>query len=102
MDVSMEEQVHQTCHRRLAEIAPNDLMVHTIFRSHLLRDVSTYNIKAKPTRTSNPGHPDSRQPGIIHAKAYNCNKELFGVMFRDYQLSLARVFYHSLPLMTVC
>jgi hypothetical protein len=34
----------------------------------------------------NLGHPETRSPGVVRAKAHNCSKELFGVMFSDYQL----------------
>ncbi|KAL6406261.1 hypothetical protein AUP68_10432 [Ilyonectria robusta] len=33
-----------------------------------------------------PGCPRSREPAVIHAKAYNCNKELFSVMYSNYRL----------------
>ncbi|KAH6949415.1 hypothetical protein BKA56DRAFT_626373 [Ilyonectria sp. MPI-CAGE-AT-0026] len=52
----------------------------------LLCNIGTYQYKAKRTQASNPGHPDERKPGIIRAKAYNCNKELFSVIFSNYNL----------------
>ncbi|KAM5517597.1 hypothetical protein FOXYSP1_08382 [Fusarium oxysporum f. sp. phaseoli] len=67
-------------------MAPDAPLEATYYRPHLLRDVGGYYIKSKSTRKSNPGHPEARSPGFIHAKAYNCSKELFGVMFSDYQL----------------
>lgn len=73
-------------HRRLGDIAPEAPLDVNYYRSCLLRDAGTYYAKAKPTRSPNPGHPEARSPGIIRAKAYNCRKELFGVMFSDYQL----------------
>ncbi|KAH6981426.1 hypothetical protein EDB80DRAFT_825477 [Ilyonectria destructans] len=33
-----------------------------------------------------PGCPRSREPAVIRAKAYNCNKELFSVMYSNYRL----------------
>ncbi|KAF4948035.1 hypothetical protein FSARC_13853, partial [Fusarium sarcochroum] len=73
-------------HRRLGDIAPDVTLDARYYRSSLLRDAGTYYAKAKPTKSSNPGHPEARSPGIIRAKAYDCKKELFGVMFSDYKL----------------
>ncbi|EEU34826.1 uncharacterized protein NECHADRAFT_88406 [Fusarium vanettenii 77-13-4] len=73
-------------HGQVAGIVPEAPMEATYYRSHLLRDVGGYYAKAKSSRKSNPGHPEARSPGVIRAKAYNCSKELFGVMFSDYQL----------------
>ncbi|KAH7142255.1 hypothetical protein DER46DRAFT_630894 [Fusarium sp. MPI-SDFR-AT-0072] len=46
---------------------------------------------AKSTRMLNLCHPETRSPGVVRAKAHNCSKELFGVMFSDYQLNRSRV-----------
>jgi len=73
-------------HRELQELVPECPLDARYYRSFLLRDAENYYVKARPTRASNPGHPEARSPGIIRAKAYNCCKELFGVMFSDYQL----------------
>lgn len=73
-------------HKSLQDLVPEAPLDAKYYRSFLLRDTGTYYAKAKPTRASNPGCPDARSPGIIRAKAYNCCKELFGVMFSDYQL----------------
>ncbi|EXK76443.1 hypothetical protein FOQG_18817 [Fusarium oxysporum f. sp. raphani 54005] len=73
-------------HDQLGGVVPEASLVADQYRSYLLRDVGTYYAKAKPSRASNPGHPEARSPGIIRAKAYNCSKDLFGVMFSDYQL----------------
>ncbi|KAF4438786.1 hypothetical protein F53441_12718 [Fusarium austroafricanum] len=73
-------------HGQLGGIVPEASLVADQYRSYLLRDVGTYYAKAKPSQSSNPGHPEARSPGIIRAKAYNCSKDLFGVMFSDYQL----------------
>jgi hypothetical protein len=73
-------------HDQLGGIVPEASLVADQYRSYLLRDVGTYYAKAKPSRASNPGHPEARAPDIIRAKAYNCSKDLFGVMFSDYQL----------------
>ncbi|KAH7480691.1 hypothetical protein FOMA001_g9016 [Fusarium oxysporum f. sp. matthiolae] len=67
-------------------MAPDAPLEATYYRPHLLRDVGGYYMKSKSTRKSKPGHPEARSPGVIRAKAYNCSKELFGVMFSDYQL----------------
>lgn len=84
-------------HRRLGDIAPEASLDARYYRSCLLRDAGTYYAKAKPTRSSNPGHPEARAPGIIRAKAYDCKKELFGVMFSDYKLFSSG----SLPLLAL-
>ncbi|EXA29450.1 hypothetical protein FOVG_19070 [Fusarium oxysporum f. sp. pisi HDV247] len=73
-------------HDQLGGIVPEASLVADQYRSYLLRDVGTYYAKAKASRASNPGHPEARAPGIIRVKAYNCSKDLFGVMFSDYQL----------------
>ncbi|KAF5706285.1 hypothetical protein FMUND_11688 [Fusarium mundagurra] len=73
-------------HDQLGGIVPEASLVADQYRSYLLRDAGTYYAKAKASRASNPGHPEARSPGIIRAKAYNCSKDLFGVMFSDYQL----------------
>ncbi|RKK61793.1 hypothetical protein BFJ69_g17085 [Fusarium oxysporum] len=73
-------------HNQLQSLAPEVTLQASHYRSFLLRDAGTYYAKAKPTRRSNPGCPEARSPGIIRAKAYNCYKELTGVMFSDYQL----------------
>ncbi|KAG7402408.1 hypothetical protein Forpe1208_v001976 [Fusarium oxysporum f. sp. rapae] len=73
-------------HDQIVSMAPDAPLEATYYRPHLLRDVGGYYMKSKSTRKSNPGHPEARSPGVIRAKAYNCSKELFGVMFSDYQL----------------
>ncbi|KAJ4129437.1 hypothetical protein NW765_016310 [Fusarium oxysporum] len=73
-------------HRRLGGIVPEAPLDARYYRSSLPRDAGTYYTKARPTKSSNPGHPETRSPGIIRAKAYDCKRELFGVMFSDYKL----------------
>ncbi|KAI8404650.1 hypothetical protein FOFC_16145, partial [Fusarium oxysporum] len=73
-------------HDQVVGVAPEAPMEATYYRPYLLRDIGGYYVRAKSTRKSNPGHPEARSPGVIRAKAYNCSKELFGVMFSDYQL----------------
>ena len=73
-------------HESLQDLVPEAPLDAKHYRSFLLRDAGTYYAKARPSRASNPGHPDARSPGIIRAKAYNCSKDLFGVMFSNYQL----------------
>lgn len=73
-------------HENLQDLVPEAPLDAKHYRSFLLRDAGTYYAKARPSRASNPGHPDARSPGIIRAKAYNCSKDLFGVMFSNYQL----------------
>ncbi|KAI7759589.1 hypothetical protein LZL87_014219 [Fusarium oxysporum] len=73
-------------HGRLSAIAPEAPVDAKYYRSSLLRDAGIYYAKAKSTKPCNPGHPAFKSPGIIRAKAYNCKKELFGVIFNDYKL----------------
>ncbi|KAH7477861.1 hypothetical protein FOMA001_g10542 [Fusarium oxysporum f. sp. matthiolae] len=73
-------------HDQMGDIAPETPIEATYYRPYLLRDAGGYYAKAKSTRKSNPGSPEARSSGLIRAKAYNCSKELFGVMFSDYQL----------------
>ncbi|KAI5456256.1 hypothetical protein BGZ63DRAFT_435853, partial [Mariannaea sp. PMI_226] len=77
---------HRRLHERLLNIAPDTTLQATYFRSFLLRDAGTYTSKVKPTRTANLGHSESRQLGIPRAKAYNCNKEIYSVIYNDYYL----------------
>ncbi|EFY84177.1 hypothetical protein MAC_09779 [Metarhizium acridum CQMa 102] len=72
--------------KQLSLLLAESSLAPSHFRSFLLRDVGTYVSKAKSMRGFNPGHPDARRPAIIRAKAYNCNKEPFSVMHRDYRL----------------
>lgn len=82
-----KSQCHQQLHRCLVDITPEDAPLDTAFyQTCLLRDTGNYYATAKPSRNANAGHPDVHTPGIIRAKAYNCQKELFGVMYSDYQL----------------
>ncbi|KAH6961865.1 hypothetical protein BKA56DRAFT_637340 [Ilyonectria sp. MPI-CAGE-AT-0026] len=81
-----KSQCHNQLDRDLSSIATEATVAANHFRSFLLRDVGTYMSKAKPMRGFNPGHPEVRQPAIIRTKAYNCNKELFSVMYSDYRL----------------
>ncbi|KAJ3453179.1 hypothetical protein MRS44_018834 [Fusarium solani] len=73
-------------HKSLQDLVPEAPLDAKYYRSFLLRDAGTYYAKARPSRVPNPGHPDARSPGIVRAKAYNCSKELFGIMFSNYQL----------------
>lgn len=41
--------------------------------------------KTKSTCSANAGHPDTRRPGIIRAKAYG-GREIFAVIYSDYDL----------------
>ncbi|KAL6402761.1 hypothetical protein AUP68_14097 [Ilyonectria robusta] len=81
-----KSQCNRHAHKRLLDIAPDAPLVATHFRSFLLRDTGTLTSKIKRTRSSNLGHPESRQLGIPRAKAYSSNKELFAVMFSNYAL----------------
>lgn len=73
-------------HDRLCEMAPTAPISATFYRGFLLRDVGDYQCKARVRRASHQGHPNHEVPGVIRAKAYNCNKEIFGVMFSDYRI----------------
>ncbi|KAF6515533.1 hypothetical protein HZS61_005439 [Fusarium oxysporum f. sp. conglutinans] len=85
-DASLEERLLSSSPDQVVGVAPEAPMEATYYRPYLLRDIGGYYVRAKSTRKSNPGHPEARSPGVIRAKAYNCSKELFGVMFSDYQL----------------
>ncbi|KAL9563949.1 hypothetical protein ACKAV7_011984 [Fusarium commune] len=77
---------HQNLHQRLSAIAPATPLAASHFRSFLLRDIGTYHSRIKATGAVTPGCPRSREPAVIRAKAYNCNKELFSVMYSNYRL----------------
>ncbi|KAJ3453236.1 hypothetical protein MRS44_018891 [Fusarium solani] len=77
---------HQHLHQRLSAIAPATPLAASHFRSFLLRDIGTYHSRIKATGAVTPGCPRSREPAVIRAKAYNCNKELFSVMYSNYRL----------------
>ncbi|KAL6409105.1 hypothetical protein AUP68_05475 [Ilyonectria robusta] len=103
-----KSQCHNQLHKELTEITPYAAPLRpTHFQTCLLRDVGCQSptdilnlvdthtrslatvptiTMAKPTRTANVGHPGAREPGIIRAKAYNCHKELFGVVYGDHRL----------------
>ncbi|EEU34796.1 uncharacterized protein NECHADRAFT_79762 [Fusarium vanettenii 77-13-4] len=84
--VLWKSQCHSYLHEQLSKIAPRSHLNAVDFQRSLLRDIGDYQAKAKRTRASNPGHPHERKPGVIRAKAYSCHKELFSVMFSDYDL----------------
>ncbi|KAH7187758.1 hypothetical protein DER44DRAFT_816409 [Fusarium oxysporum] len=84
--VFWKSQCHPHLHEQLSRCAPTSPMNAQNFQRFLLRDLGDYQVKAKHTRASNPGHPDEHKPGIIRAKAYSCHKELFSVMFSGYEL----------------
>ncbi|KAK2469518.1 hypothetical protein H9L39_18789 [Fusarium oxysporum f. sp. albedinis] len=84
--VLWKSQCHSYLHEQLSKIAPRSHLNAVDFQWFLLRDIGDYQAKAKRTRASNPGHPHERKPGVIRAKAYSCHKELFSVMFSDYDL----------------
>ncbi|KAG7403119.1 hypothetical protein Forpi1262_v018776 [Fusarium oxysporum f. sp. raphani] len=81
-----KSQCHPYLHEQLSRCAPTSPMNAQTFQRFMLRDLGDYQVKAKRTRASNPGHPDERKPGIIRAKAYSCHKEVFAVMFSEYEL----------------
>ncbi|KAJ0130330.1 CocE/NonD family hydrolase [Fusarium oxysporum f. sp. albedinis] len=84
--VFWKSQCHPHLHEQLSRCAPMSPMNAQNFQRFLLRDLGDYQVKAKHTRASKPGHPDAHKPGIIRAKAYSCHKELFSVMFSGYEL----------------
>ncbi|EXU95277.1 hypothetical protein X797_011645 [Metarhizium robertsii] len=73
-----KSQCNRHLHESLVKIAPGSPLSATHFRSFLLRDTGNVMFKTIRSRTVDAGHPDSRQPGIIRAKAYNNNKRIFG------------------------
>ncbi|KID60240.1 hypothetical protein MAN_10057, partial [Metarhizium hybridum] len=82
-----KSQCNRHLHESLVKIAPGSPLSATHFRSFLLRDTGNVMFKTIRSRTVDAGHPDSRQPGIIRAKAYNSNKRIFGLPIdRNYSL----------------
>ncbi|KAH7142563.1 hypothetical protein B0J13DRAFT_636000 [Dactylonectria estremocensis] len=65
---------------------PGVPLTATYFRSFLLRDTGNLILRVWPIWHVNLGYPDNRQTGIVRAKAYSSNKELFAVMFSNYNL----------------
>ncbi|KAH6984194.1 hypothetical protein BKA56DRAFT_642522 [Ilyonectria sp. MPI-CAGE-AT-0026] len=84
--VLWKSHCHHHLHKRLSEITPDTPISASHFRSFLLRDIGTYHSRLKATGAVTPGCPRSREPAVIRAKAYNCNKELFSVMYSNYRL----------------
>jgi hypothetical protein len=84
--VLWKSQCHSYLHEQISRIAPESRSDAVKFQKFLLRDIGDYQVKAKRTRATNPGHPHERRPGVIRAKAYSCHKELFSVMFSDYEI----------------
>lgn len=84
--VLWKSQCHSHLHEQISRIAPESRSDAVKFQKFLLRDIGDYQVKAKRTRATNPGHPHERRPGVIRAKAYSCHKELFSVMFSDYEI----------------
>ncbi|OBS15084.1 hypothetical protein FPOA_14096 [Fusarium poae] len=84
--VLWKSQCHSYLHEQISRIAPESRLDAVKFQKFLLRDIGDYQVKAKCTRATNPGHPHERRPGVIRAKAYSCHKELFSVMFSDYEI----------------
>lgn len=65
---------------------PGASLTATYSRSFLLRDTGNLTLRVWSTREAKPSHPDNRQTGIVHAKAYSANKELFAVMYSSYNI----------------
>ncbi|KAF5723793.1 hypothetical protein FMUND_1476 [Fusarium mundagurra] len=84
--VLWRSQCHSHLHEQLSRIAPESRSNAVKFQRFLLRDIGDYQVKAKRTRATIPGHPNERRPGVIRAKAYSCHKELFSVMFSNYEI----------------
>ncbi|KAG7419115.1 putative AC9 transposase [Fusarium oxysporum f. sp. rapae] len=84
--VLWKSQCHSYLHEQISRIGPESRSDAVRFQKFLLRDIGDYQVKAKRTRATNPGHPHERRPGVIRAKAYGCHKELFSVMFSDYEI----------------
>ncbi|KAH7147116.1 hypothetical protein B0J13DRAFT_584454 [Dactylonectria estremocensis] len=81
-----KSQCTRQLHEHLMRVNPSAALEASYFRSFLLRDVGTYYAKARARRSSNLGYPHTRELGVARAKAYNCNKEHFGVMLSSYSL----------------
>jgi hypothetical protein len=69
--------------RTLSPLAPA-----TFYTSHQLADAATYTAKGpiRQSPESHCGHPQTRIPGLVRIKAYQCAKEMTATMFSDYQL----------------
>ncbi|KND86132.1 hypothetical protein TOPH_09246 [Tolypocladium ophioglossoides CBS 100239] len=80
---------HDYYDRVIKEAALDIALKPERFRTFNLRDVATYTAKAHSSKrgpsTLDPGNPNYTKSGVLRAKAYHCNKELFSVMFSDYQ-----------------
>ncbi|KAJ6437033.1 hypothetical protein O9K51_10330 [Purpureocillium lavendulum] len=81
----------QEFHRQICDASPDMRPEPEYYRSYHMRDIGGYTSKARGAgangpRPSNPGNPSCAKVGVVHSKAYNCNKELFSVMFSDYKL----------------
>lgn len=77
-------------HSQIASISPAMQLKPEYFRAFHLRDAATYTSKARGAggrvpRPSDPGNPNCSKLGIVHAKSYNCDKERFSVLSRDYR-----------------
>lgn len=83
-----KSQCHEQLHRELNSTLPDGSAVveASPYQRVLLRDAGDYQARIRPSRTANAGQPDTRALGIIRAKAYSCQKELFGVLYSSYEL----------------
>ncbi|KJZ69787.1 hypothetical protein HIM_10826 [Hirsutella minnesotensis 3608] len=84
-----KRECHDHYDRVIKEASPEIGLKPERFRTYSLRDVATYTTKAhsrgRAPNATDPGNPDCTKSGVLRAKAYNCSKELFSVMFSDYQ-----------------
>jgi hypothetical protein len=77
-------------HAGIQGISPHMGLQSEYFRTYHLRDAATFNAKARGTaghtpRPSDPGHPSCPTLGVLHAKAYDCDKERFSVLTSEYR-----------------
>ncbi|KJZ69796.1 hypothetical protein HIM_10814 [Hirsutella minnesotensis 3608] len=80
---------HDHYDRVLRDCSPEIGLKDERFRTFNLRDAATYTAKVRSSRRDpsplDPGNPACTKTGVVRAKAYDCNKELFSVMYRGYQ-----------------
>ncbi|KAH7117488.1 hypothetical protein EDB81DRAFT_767268 [Dactylonectria macrodidyma] len=81
-----KDRCNRELHDSFCKLVPESPPTATYYQSFPLPDAGSYRSKSKSTKKSNPGHPHPIEPAIIRAKAYNCNKEMFAVMYSDYRL----------------
>ncbi|KJZ69387.1 hypothetical protein HIM_11226 [Hirsutella minnesotensis 3608] len=81
-----KSQCNRRLHERLMSVAPDAPLTATYYRSFLLRDTGNVTSGLRRTKSPSLGHPSTGKTGVVRAKAYGSSKELFSVMFTNYNL----------------